>query len=71
MSLVIVYSGICDRMPLTRKLAIIMQIFAVSVVLGGSYCNYNAVYSETGTDVAINWHSDVVDVVTMLWHGRK
>ena len=48
-----------------------MQISAVSEVLGGSYCNYNAVYSGTGTDVAINWHSDVVDVVTMLWHGRK
>ena len=66
-----VYSGICDRMPLTRKLAIIMQIFAVSEVLGGLYCNCNAVYSGTETDVAINCHSDVVDVITTLWHSRK
>ena len=33
------------------KLAIIIQIFAVSEVLCGSYCNYNA-NSEAETDAA-------------------
>ena len=37
-----VYAGICDRIPLTRELVIIMQIFAVPQVSGGSDCNYNA-----------------------------
>ena len=45
------YTGICDRMWLTRKLAINTQIFAISEVLGGSDCNRNA-NSETETDVA-------------------
>ena len=45
------YTGIYDRMWLTRKLAINMQIFAVSEVLGGSDCNRNA-NSGTETDVA-------------------
>ena len=45
------YTGICDRMWLTRKLAINMQIFAVSEVSGGSDCNCNA-NSGTETDVA-------------------
>ena len=46
-----VYAGICDRMPLTRKLAINIQIFAVSEVSGGLYYNRNA-NSGTETDVA-------------------
>ena len=46
-----VYTGICDRIWLTRKLAINMQIFAVSEGSGGSDCNHNA-NSGTGTDVA-------------------
>ena len=45
------YTGICDRMWLTRKLAINMQIFAVSEVSGSSNCNHNA-NSGTETDVA-------------------
>ena len=45
------YTGICDRMQLTRKLAINMQIFAVSEVSGGSGCNRNE-NSGTETDVA-------------------
>ena len=43
--------GICDRMWLSRKLDIDMQIFAVSKVSGGSDCNPNA-NSGTETDVA-------------------
>ena len=45
------YTGICDRMTVTRKLAINMQIFTVSEVSGGSdcYCNAN---SGSETDVA-------------------
>ena len=46
-----VYTGIWDRIPLTRKLAINMQISAVSKVSGGSYSNCNA-NSGTETDVA-------------------
>ena len=46
-----VSSGICDRMWLTRKLTINIQIFAVSKVSGGSGCNRNA-NSGTETDVA-------------------
>ena len=34
MALVIIYAGLCDRMPLTRKLAVNMQIFALSDVSG-------------------------------------
>ena len=45
------YTGICDRMWLTRKLAINMQIFAVSEGPGGSDDNRNA-KSGTETDVA-------------------
>ena len=45
------YIGICDRLWLTRKLAINMQIFAVSEVSGGSDCNRN-VNSGTENDVA-------------------
>ena len=37
----IVYTEICDRMSLTRKPAINIQIFAVSEVSGGSYGNRN------------------------------
>ena len=41
-----VYAGISDRMPqifiISMELAINMQIFAVSEVSGGSYCNSNA-----------------------------
>ena len=38
------YAGICDRKLLMfkRKLAINIQIFAVSKILRGSYCNFNA-----------------------------
>ena len=45
------YTQICDRMQLNRKVAINMQIFAASEVLGGSdySCNEN---SGTETDVA-------------------
>ena len=46
-----VYAEICDRMPLTRKLSINMQIFAVSEVSGVSFCNRNA-NGGTETDVA-------------------
>ena len=45
------YTGICDRMWLTRKPAINMQIFALSEVSGGSDYNRNA-NSGTETDVA-------------------
>ena len=44
------YTEICDRMCLTRKIAINMQIFAVSEVSGGSDCNRNA-NSGAETDV--------------------
>ena len=50
-SSVMAYTEICDRMWLTRKLAMNMQIFAVSEVSGGSDCNRNA-NSGTETDVA-------------------
>ena len=50
MSLVMVYAGLCDRMPLTRKLAINMQIFAVWEVSGGSYCNRN---TNSGTEIDV------------------
>ena len=46
-----VYVGLCDIMPLTRKLAINMQIFAVSEVSGGS-CYNRDTNSGTETDVA-------------------
>ena len=45
-----VYAGLCDRMPLTRKLAINMQIFAVWEVSGGSYCNRN---TNSGTEIDV------------------
>ena len=45
------YTGICDKMWLTRKLAIKMQIFAVSEVSSNSDCNRNA-NSGTENDVA-------------------
>ena len=45
------YTGISDRMWLTRKLPINMQIFAVSEVSGGSGCNHNE-NSGAETDVA-------------------
>ena len=47
------YAGICDRklLMVKWKLAIIIQIFAVSEVLCGSYCNYNA-NSGAETDAA-------------------
>ena len=45
------HTGICDRMWLTRKVAINMQIFAVSEVLCGSDCNCNT-NSGTETDTA-------------------
>ena len=46
-----VNAGICNRMPLTRKLAFNMQIFAVFEVSGGSDCSCNS-NRETETDVA-------------------
>ena len=48
-----VYAGTLDRMLLMfkRKLAINMQIFAVSEVLRSSYCSCNA-NSGTETDPA-------------------
>ena len=47
------YAGICDRMRLTRKLAINTQISAVSEVSGGSDCNRNA-NSGTETEAVIS-----------------
>ena len=44
------YTGICDRMWLTTKLDINMQIFAVSEVLGGSCCNRN---TNSGTEIDV------------------
>ena len=47
------YTGICDRklLMVKRKLAIMIQIFAVSEVSCGSYCNYN-LNSGAETDAA-------------------
>ena len=47
----IVYNEICDRMSLTRKPAINIQIFAVSEVSGGSFGNRNG-NRGTETDLA-------------------
>ena len=47
----IVYTEICDRMSLTRKPAINIQIFAVSEVSGGSFGNRNG-NRGTETDLA-------------------
>ena len=52
--LVMVYSGICDRMSLHQEESRhqsrnLVQICAVSEVLGGAYCNHNA-DSGTKTD---------------------
>ena len=45
------YTGICDRIWLTRKLAINIHMFTVSEVSGGLNCNCNA-NSGTETEVA-------------------